>query len=791
MWKQFFIIFLLMPSLIFAQATNPSDTLRIGQASSAADKGFIFNTNDGPSNPKLVVDKTTKALKFDQNTFQIGTGSAADKTISFAGVSKSFKYNNATGEFELDDDLQVTGEVQTNILRSRTGSEIAAESSVRMKQPMYLGTGDVQIRESGGFAEFSVDGAVFKKFGSGSGGASGGVNAIASNPGFEDNVTTGWAVVGGSVTSQTYTSGLESNTKFSRFVASAGAQTYCTSVVPQPDFISGGCMADIRYNQGSGSFTYRAYSGGTVLASGTFNAVTSWQKAPTLTFACPAAAASIKFCVESSGTGTIDLDDVYLGSNKGIIPSSSLNSMSARITSAGSVTSSDGEWSKYVSSVADTGIGGTTITFVAGKFTVIPATLATVQTAGSTAKFCAIDTPTTSSVVIYCSNDEGSQFDGNINVVITKQGADAVSFSEAVSPETAEWYFSGNIGGATVSGGTVNQSSYVELTNAALDLVINPQSTGGATAKIACSGTNPPTGLTCAAGSESLGVVPNFPRAGKVRVCGAWGQYVDLDVNFTPQWTKTSTNAQTIIEEGGERPGWTVAASDNEGSQAPTRLCGVFTVSQGENQALRLMYEQTSSGNGADLQLDRAASSGQRDMAISVEYIDQQMAKPVLIPALVLHQIGWRNIALCNPAVTAASYTTMNDTDCTFAASNLNIGSPVTPTVTGDISLKVGSIPAGRYRVSVGGILYTNSVSLNRCLWRLTDGTNIISAWVDAAGAGTSQAGPGFSRIIEYTSTQTNLEWKLQVNQTYGSGGCQAIANSADSEVFLNIQQIN
>ena len=79
---KFILIFLFSFSL-FAQGTMPNNEYQLGKGSSTVEKGFIFDTGDGASNPKLQVDDS-QLLFWDKNEFRIGNGSnASDKNIIF------------------------------------------------------------------------------------------------------------------------------------------------------------------------------------------------------------------------------------------------------------------------------------------------------------------------------------------------------------------------------------------------------------------------------------------------------------------------------------------------------------------------------------------------------------------------------------------------------------------------------------------------------------------------------------------------------------------------------------
>lgn len=199
-----------------------------------------------------------------------------------------------------------------------------------------------------------------------------------------------------------------------------------------------------------------------------------------------------------------------------------------------------------------------------------------------------------------------------------------LSTQSTLSFDKANWRVDVNIGGATVGISTGNQSSYIGATDSSLDMVLR---TGSVAAQIPCSTTNPPTGLTCAAGDESVGVSFTIPYAGKYKVCGEFIHGFDLDassaLSTTFQWVETPNNAQTISQEGGSRMNDRLDSNSgiSETHARPLHVCGEFTFTSSGQKTLRLFHENSSTGtiNSNSIIADRNASDGQRDMRITVE----------------------------------------------------------------------------------------------------------------------------------------------------------------------------
>lgn len=193
----------------------------------------------------------------------------------------------------------------------------------------------------------------------------------------------------------------------------------------------------------------------------------------------------------------------------------------------------------------------------------------------------------------------------------------------AISQSQSEWMIDVNIGGANASLSTTSVSSYTEITNGSLDMVIN---SGSAPAKIPCTGTNASTGITCSAVNEGVGVVFNPPYAGKFLVCSEFSHRVDSGASSYAkpifQIVLTENSSQTILQEGKSRTQSGITNSSSTGSvlDYDHRKCSIFNFSDTSEKTIRLMYEIFASGTVTSVQLlaDRDAGNGQRDINITV-----------------------------------------------------------------------------------------------------------------------------------------------------------------------------
>jgi hypothetical protein len=248
-----------------------------------------------------------------------------------------------------------------------------------------------------------------------------------------------------------------------------------------------------------------------------------------------------------------------------------------------------------------------------------------------------------------------------------------------VTVDKQGWRIDANIGGANTSMLSTDVTSYTEITDAGLDLVLGA---GSATAEIPCSSTNPSTGLTCAAGSESIGIAFSPPTQGTYDVCFAYTHLVDVNtggtVYATHQLVETPNNAQTILQEGSDR---TTSGHTGNGTRIenfyPKRTCGTFTFSDTSKKTIRLMYEQETGGsiNSNQLLIDRGAAFGNRDLDITVRR-RVEFADAVKFTNLVTsrEQIGERNCRFSVNMASGSPVITSNPGSCISGVADNGVG---------------------------------------------------------------------------------------------------------------------
>ncbi len=595
----------------------------------------------------------------------------------------------------------------------------------------------IRSNESTGNLEFSNDtGSLWKKIGSGTGaGGAGGVN-ILSNASFEDGLTN-WTNSGGTLTQETYTNGLDGNTKYARFVATGAGQYVETDLTTFHDNLSGGGMGDFKYLQGDNAFVYKVINGSAgVISSGDISDLTSWLKAPTITFDIPSQA---KLRIESTGAGTIDFDEAYLGSNKNISPvgkgsyfvgsitypaqsidalnsstswtSLSFASLPLSITTIGDVAlvnsgqdvaitipnakkgtyvinlhgelfqtnSGDnvGSWrvhdgtASYQESIEGV-INVEAYTYFGDKTFSIPVT------SDGSITFAIQNKSNTGSVGAVRLSTAGAK----ISVQYYPSGSETV---EAFTPEQADFFISGSIGGGNAS--LLNSASETPIESSSLSMILKD-----GIATIPCSGTNLSTGLTCSVGNESVGVVFNAPLSGVYEICmraladGASAHGVRI--------VETENAAQTILNTSTQMA---YLSQDQWFS-----ICAPMDVNSSGKKTFRLF----SKGSTASVfVMDRAAAVWGRELAFTVKLLSHNVSRPI-IQNMVDTSVGSgvrHDGCRVNESGSTYSFDLASGMCDSWFASLSNNGS-------GDIDLVF--INSGDYSCSVSGASPTRSIAI-------------------------------------------------------------------------------
>jgi hypothetical protein len=242
-----------------------------------------------------------------------------------------------------------------------------------------------------------------------------------------------------------------------------------------------------------------------------------------------------------------------------------------------------------------------------------------------------------------------------------------------------------------------------------------------------------------------------------------------------------STTSQSIaIYDSIAEGAFSAAATCGNSSSHPTSgyettLLAAFECELGRDDfiTIRLFQDLANNANGAILNM-------------TATYIEQDQVLNDNLEGTF--GIKWYNVANCSDGTSNSSYEDLVDAaDCTFASAT-KIGNVVTPTTTGAFALKTGKVKKGKYRVSFGGSLYAEQIT--QCGFRLFDGTNIVGPVIVQNGHAATYVAAidGYSEIIEYTSDQASVEWKLQaIDMAASANACVAQAGTVNSGSAVSI----
>jgi hypothetical protein len=272
----------------------------------------------------------------------------------------------------------------------------------------------------------------------------------------------------------------------------------------------------------------------------------------------------------------------------------------------------------------------------------------------------------------WANNDE-------INIRFSVPIVGWTSESIITNAETSAWHVDVNIGGANPAMSTASVTTYSAIVDAGLDMVLNNNSE---TAEIPCSGSNPPTGLTCSSGSEVVGVAFTIPKAGRYKACSGFSHLPGISVSsssytyFTlEEWNVTSSSK---IQDGTERTGngiqWNFASNNLTASFA-TSVCSDFTFSSVGKKNILLMYEHSAGGTvtGNSLTADRSGTFGQRDIHFTVESMDQQFPHPLIINSVINPREGVTKI--CTAKISnSGTPTVTRDDGCIDTLTDVGVG---------------------------------------------------------------------------------------------------------------------
>lgn len=514
----------------------------------------------------------------------------------------------------------------------------------------------IQWNDSSGQLEFSNDGSTTLPVGSG--GSSSGVN-ILSNSDFEQGVSVGWTNSGGTLTVES--SVPLYGTKSALFNAAANGNTFTSSDYVVPEGLENrACSLNFYYKWESGTLTHLNYvvelDDGTDLTTATDLVPTTGSALQaTAAFICPASD-SIKLKITATAdAAAITLDRMHLGSSVNeilvsdpveIVAHAHFNSTaSCSWTNAGTALDAFGTDADCPAITLDISspiatVDATDTDLPQIKFSALPAGIYEVKatftgdqgTGDNTPVWALSDGTSTRGMVqttfdITNSNSQpvalsavfshsggaktftifGAINSGNIlinnSLLVGSANASVLTYTvtrypssstSKVTLETQGWHINAQISGANPDLGVATVLAYTEIVSASLSMALNGTSKD---AQFPCSTTNPPTGLTCSAGSESLGVSFIPPYTGEFLVCATFlkASQVDDAVNYTSTFKlqETGLATQTVSQ-----PGFAIAKSHHLGAAANTQtgashnICDVFSFTSISRKVIRLMYQQ-------------------------------------------------------------------------------------------------------------------------------------------------------------------------------------------------------
>jgi hypothetical protein len=498
---------------------------------------------------------------------------------------------------------------------------------------LKLGSEGHEIKAiSGGKLQFSNDGLIFKNLGSGSGSGSGGGINLLTNSSAEESLT-GWTTSGGTLTVEDYTYPKEGDLKHFRFVATAAGQYVEQTYTQFPNRMGKGCMADFWYNQGDDAFTYEIVETG---ESSLVSDILLWEKAPSLKSDCVATGSPVTIRITSTGAGTIDFDNAYLGSDRDISDITAIREQMSSYTYSSKASDNTIRFTEGLSGVSDIGSGiftysddsasGTLLTFQKPADITLTVRLGNSSTQGfwvqlngnnltaeTTSQSSPVDTGSGSVRVLVNSGDilrvwgSVSVFNQGSMIIVAKTRLTKLS---AIDPETASFYINGSIGGAQVP--ITSSSSPTIPQHNGLDLVMNYGS-----AMIACNN-GPSSGATCSGVNEALGLTTSYPRSATYKICYTFSNNSLGSTAFRIVETEASTN--TVLQTSEE------VINPSSSDQTGNRLCTRFKFTTGVH-TFKLAYEANNTGN---IYADRSTSFYQRDVNISVEMVSHDVSRSVI-----------------------------------------------------------------------------------------------------------------------------------------------------------------
>lgn len=573
-WIVFSILFV-VTAVMAAQITD--DVLKLGKPGSSSDKQLVFDTGDGANNPKIVIDMVDKDFDFN-------------KAVNIAG------------------DLLKVGD------GTNTNKEVVFDIGAGVNNPRF------RWNSTNNVLEFSVDGAAYKKIGSGSGGG-GGINALQDlNFDFETGTPPqDWTASGGTFIAET-TLPLFGEQAGS-WDASALNQTLDSALAPiTSGYLGRICQAEITYKYASGSngdyqLIARKYDDS--LASEVDVAILDLTVTGTdsrlaqLVFDCPDDVADdlrVRIQAKVADPGIILVDDAFIGTGKTFFAKPQ-DVFSASVSTTGVVSRENIDWISGNCTNANPSV----CTIPAGIFNSVPNCQCTTQDNSPITgeQSCIYDVASTPTSLRFHRTSLGALSSRSFN--ITCQKTDSNANKEAVNYETS---------GGSFRVAFANDCAWSR----------SASGLGTFTADASCTFENNFTkgALSLAYEGSPGSVLPGIVVTSKVTsrlflcmdtttalISVTGGDYASLVMQF-----QDAVSGTFGVTQQGHR---TIGGSDN--LDWPYNLCGAVDLQAGVPATIRILGSKTS-GTG-NLNLKASGVSSTFALQISGFLIDNNLPAPV------------------------------------------------------------------------------------------------------------------------------------------------------------------
>lgn len=636
------------------QQSFPTDILKLGIGTSTDDKEFVFDTGDGATNPKIVIDMVNKDFDFNKavnvaaDLLTVGDGSNTNKVIEF------------------------------NIGLGATNPKFRWDSAANKLQ-------------------FSADGVNFKDIGSGSGSGGGGINFGAADVNFDlESGTDSWvATVPANFTSETSTqingeaSGL--------WDPAAASETLSSALVTVTEAGRGKstCLAIFSYQWSGteGEITAILEDAADVKIADFSLPTTGGDTrfAATPFFDCPSPTTQVRVQFDSTADAApIKFDDVFVGVDRNTFQ---LEGYELTAYAYYPAVAACNQWDNASTSYADFNqdagcesiivlsstqtvdttddnlpnlvfpelkqgkyritVNGFLVSGSGGQNTMglrITDGTTNGQECGHTASAGGEGMTVTCTMVIDYNTTAPRSFKvqgfaqaGAVTLTNNFGGRQLVwqveklptNTSQALTIETVGKRFSANVSGANIALNNGDQTAPIinQMNAGTLTLTNNAGFSSGP--QIACNGVVS-TGGTCSGANEVLGWVIPIDRAGRWKICAKGGHLVHSVNNgrtiYTFRWLEIIEGTTSTLQTGVEMDLFDHSDAGSATHGSDFSLCEVFTFNSVGRKSLQIGYTHEAINTVVDAQILIDGSGGtafNRAMTFTAERIDDQQPSPI------------------------------------------------------------------------------------------------------------------------------------------------------------------